>query len=192
MLADSPDDATDPRNPFTVDDLMRLPDDGRRYELIDGSLLVSPAPIPIHQLIVKRLLVVLDQVVPSEYEALDTLNVKVDEENFFIPDLVVVRTESVYADKLMLDPAEVLLAAEIVSPSTRSRDRILKLAKYAEAGISYYWRVEPKEGPALYTYELGEDRSYRLCHAVQAGEKIELTRPFPVTLDPADWTRRRG
>lgn len=191
MLADSPDDADHPHAPFTVDDLMRLPDDGLRYELFDGSLLVTPAPIPIHQLITKRLLRSLDDAVPAGYEPLDTVSVKIDDENFFIPDLVIVQADAVYTTKLMFSPADVLLAVEIVSHSTRKRDRLLKLEAYAEAGIRHYWRVEPGEGPALYTYDLGDDGTYHLAQDVSTGKQTALTTPFPITLDPADWTRRR-
>jgi Uma2 family endonuclease len=188
MTTTSADDPTPP--PFTVDDLMHLPDDGARYELFDGSLLVSPAPSSLHQLVAQRLLVALVSVVPPEYEPLDTSNVKVDDENYFIPDLVVVRAESVYADTLMFTPADVLLAIEIVSHSTRKRDRILKLGAYAEARIPHYWRVEPTEGPALYSYELDGD-DYRLVKAASGGERTELTSPFPMTIDPAGWIGRR-
>lgn len=193
MFADSPDDATHPHpQPFTVDDLMQRPDDGQRRELFDGSLLVSPAPQLFHQLVAMYLQAALLSAVPADYVPLDTANVRVDDQNFFIPDLVVARAEAVYADRLMLDPADVLLAVEIVSLSSRSHDRILKLEKYADAGIPYYWRVEPLEGPALYTYELVEDGKYRLGQAAPAGEKTELTKPFPIIVDPADWARRRS
>lgn len=190
MTADHADQSTAPKPPLTVDDLSRLPDDGNRYELLDGSLLVSPAPTPIHQLVAKRLLLTLEAAAPPEYEPLDTANLEIDAENFFIPDLLVVRSEAVYADQLMLRPNDVLLVVEIVSHSTRKRDRILKLAAYAEAGIRYYWRVEPTEGPALYAYELDGD-SYRLAKAAPAGERTELVKPFALTVDPAEWVAPR-
>jgi len=127
MLADSNDDAAHPHAPFTVDDLTRLPDDGRRYELFDGSLLASPAPTFVHQLVAMHLQVALYSAVPEGCVPIDTVNVKVDEENFLIPDLAVVRAgDDENADTLMFRPSEVVLAVEIVSHSSRSRDRILE------------------------------------------------------------------
>jgi len=176
--------------PRTVADLLLLPDDGNRYELLDGCLLVSPAPILTHQLVAQRLQHTLLDAAPPELEPLDTVNLKVGDEDFFIPDLVVARSEAVYEGELMLRPADVLLAVEIVGDSTRKRDRVLKLAAYAEAGIPHYWRIEPTEGPALYAYELDGD-TYRLARAVTGGERVTLNEPFPVTIDPHTWVGPR-
>jgi len=176
------------RPPFTVDDLIGFPNDGVRYELFDGSLLVSPSPMPIHQIVAMHLQVILYQVTPEGLVAISTPNLKVDEENLFIPDFAVLRAKAASANNLMFRPADVLLAVEIVSHSTRKRDRILKLGAYAEAGIPHYWRVEPEEGPTLYAYDLDDGDTYRLAQVAPAGKETELTRPFPITVDPVTWT----
>lgn len=101
-----------PESPFTVDALFDLPEDGNRYELLDGSLLVSPAPRFLHQLVVKRMLFALEDAAPSDFEPLDTANLRVGDEDFFIPDIVVPRAETVYDDGLMFRPSDVVLAVE--------------------------------------------------------------------------------
>ncbi|MEQ4719578.1 Uma2 family endonuclease [Nonomuraea sp. B19D2] len=179
-----------PLPPYTVDDLLKLPDDGNRYELFNGSLLVSPAPTKLHQLAITRLLFILGDAAPSELVALSTVNLRVTDKDFYIPDLVVVPEEAMHTDPLMFSPEEIILAVEVVSPSTKMRDRGLKAAAYAAAGIPGYWRVESEEGPTLYAYELNGD-SYDPPTAYKAGEVANLTVPFPVSFDPADLDRPR-
>ncbi|TDD35474.1 hypothetical protein E1286_39505 [Nonomuraea terrae] len=79
--------------PFTVDDLLKFPDDGNRYELFNGSLVVSAAPTPLHQRAISRLLLILETAAPSGLECLTTVNVRPSDSDFYIPDLVVVSEE---------------------------------------------------------------------------------------------------
>ncbi|MBB5132824.1 Uma2 family endonuclease [Thermocatellispora tengchongensis] len=175
------------RPPYTVTDLLEFPDDGNRYELANGSLLVSPSPTPIRQRALARLLRVLDDAAPPELEALPDVNLAVSQRDFYIPDVVVVPTEATSATELMFKPADLHLAVEIVSPSTKARDRILKVGAYAAAGIPLYWRLELTEGHSLYVYEL-EDGEYTPPVCYEGGKVAELVRPFPVSFDPADLT----
>ncbi|TMR08443.1 Uma2 family endonuclease [Nonomuraea turkmeniaca] len=176
--------------PYTVDDLLKFPDDGNRYELFNGSLLVSPAPTPPHQRIIYRLQRILDDAMPSELEPLSTINLRVTDKNFYIPDLVVVPEDSVESVGLMFSPRDILLAVEVGSPSTTWQDKSLKTIAYASAGIPHYWRIETDEGPALYVYQLSGD-NYESPTAYKAGTLAELTAPFPVSFDPADLLLRR-
>ncbi len=173
------------RASFTVDDLLEFPDDGNRYELFDGSLLVSPAPTPLHQHAIFQLQMILHRASPPHLLVYSAVNVRASDRDFYIPDLVVVPTERGQSVQLMFAPEDVCLAVEVVSPSTRIRDRATKAAAYAAAGIPSYWRIELDEGPQLYVYEL-EDDSYRGPSAHEAGTKVSLSRPFPVIFDPAD------
>ncbi|WP_187414635.1 Uma2 family endonuclease [Nonomuraea sp. PA05] len=180
-----------PSAPFTVDDLLTFPDDGNRYELFNGSLLVSPAPTPRHQRVITRLLLVLQTAAPPGLECLTTVNVRSSNENLFIPDLVVVPEAVSEGVDLMYAPSDLLLAVEVVSPSSKTHDRATKVAAYAEAGIPVYWRVEPMEGPTVYVYEL-DGNSYAGPVAHKAGAALSSASPFPVTFDPADLMRLRG
>ncbi|MGH2717740.1 MAG: Uma2 family endonuclease [Actinomycetota bacterium] len=75
--------------------------------------------------------------------------------------------------------------AEIVSPGSRITDRVTKPAVYAAAGISSFWRVELEGGPAIFAYHLEQNRHVEAGSA-GPGERLVLTRPFEVSIDPAD------
>ncbi|MEW1840384.1 Uma2 family endonuclease [Nonomuraea angiospora] len=179
-----------PAPPYTVDDLLKFPNDGNRYELFNGSLLVSPAPTKLHQLALYQVQRILDVAAPPELLLLSNVNLRVSAEDQYIPDFVVATEESLYTDKLVFSPEELLLAVEVVSPSTKMRDKSLKAAAYAEAGIPVYWRIELDEGPTLYVYELNGD-SYNPPTAYKAGQIANLTTPFAVSFDPGDLERSR-
>ncbi|MDP9845381.1 Uma2 family endonuclease [Streptosporangium lutulentum] len=177
--------------PFTVDDLLTFPDDGNRYELFDGSLLVSPPPTPMHQYAILRLVRILEDAAPPELEPLPTVNLRVGPCDFFIPDLVVVPAETTERTELMFTPDDILLAVEMVSPSTQARDRHLKRAAYAAAGIPAYWRIELSEGPSLHVHELAGEE-YKPAERHEAGEVATLFAPFEVEFDPAVLLRPRS
>jgi Uma2 family endonuclease len=79
--------------PLTVEDLDLLPDDGNRYELDDGMLVVSPSPANIHQLVASRLQTLLDNSCPPGFLVLSGNGVAMSRSHYRIPDLVVVRAE---------------------------------------------------------------------------------------------------
>lgn len=169
---------------WTVEDLVALPDDGRRYEIVDGSLVVSPAPGIRHEVVVEAVKQVLRPAVPPGLRLLGTINVAFGR-NVRIPDVVVVREELVSRDVLAASPADVVLAVEVVSPSSVTTDRVTKPTQYASVGIDHYWRVEPAEGPSLAVYERVGD-AYVERGTWHGGEEAVLERPFPVRLVPAD------
>ena len=86
--------------PFTVEDLDRLPDDGRRYELLDGVLVVSPRPNTIHQLAATRLATLLDNACPGDLCVLAESAVQLTADTEFDPDVVVVRQQDIGGAKL--------------------------------------------------------------------------------------------
>jgi Uma2 family endonuclease len=171
--------------PLTVADLDLTPDDGCRYELDDGVLVVSPAPMPIHQRVLHRLGVLLDAACPPEFEIVPGPGVEMSEINYRIPDLVVVRAASIaITDRNVTRPPE--LAVEIASPSTASYDRNRKKAVYAEFGIPAYWIVVPdSEEPSLTAFGLTSG-SYAEVGRAMGGERFAATIPFPVEVVPAD------
>ena len=171
--------------PFNVDDLLEIPDDGFRYELFNGSLVVSPAPTPLHQDAIFALQMILHQAKPPHLKVLSTVNVRASDNDFYIPDLVVVPKVAARSAKLMFRPDDVLLAVEVVSPSTKATDRKLKSEAYAAAGIPAYWRVEPDQGPTLYVYGLDGD-AYAEPTAYRSGTRATLSEPYPVSFDPAE------
>ncbi|MFB4264557.1 Uma2 family endonuclease [Nonomuraea sp. GTA35] len=171
--------------PFTVDDLLTFPDDGNRYELFNGRLVVSPALSLLHQDVIFRLQMIMHQVVPPGLKVYNTVNLRASEKDLYIPDLVVVRKATVRPKLLMLAPSDLVLAVEVTSPSTGSIDRGAKTDAYARAGIPAYWRIEPFEGPTVYEFELSGD-SYRGPIAHKPGTVLTVSTPYPVSFDPAD------
>lgn len=140
---------------WTVDDLDGLPDDGLRYELVDGALLVSPPPPNRHNAAANELAFLLHPVLDRSWQIVTPGAIQFDVRNVREPDLLVVRRQSL--DGNFARPADVLLAVEVMSPSSIANDRLAKPAQYAAAGIPHYWRLERQAEPVLLTYELAPD-----------------------------------
>ena len=127
-------------------DIAAAPSDGKRYELVQGELLVNPAPSPMHQRISRRLLLQLAKYFHERalgevfYAPLDVILTRHD---VFEPDLVVVADPSHISKRGIEKPP--LLVIEILSPSTCNVDRGIKSRRYAELGVQHYWIVDPEE-----------------------------------------------
>jgi len=106
--------------PFTVEDLDRLPDDGRRYELLDGVLIVSPRPATVHQMSATRLAARLHAACPRDLCVVAEPAMQISDDTEFDPDIVVVRFDDVGGAKFWTPP---VLAVELRSPSTAIVDR---------------------------------------------------------------------
>ena len=169
--------------PFTVDDLEGFPDDGNRYELIDGMLHVSPAPVPLHQIVLSELHFVLRLACPSHLLVLVApLDVQPDQTTSLQPDILVARPPDFGPKNLPVAP---LLAAEVLSPSTRLYDLNTKRFAYEKMGVPSYWIVDPTGPGALTVFEFDDEGRYRQDTHVEGDEEFAATRPFPVTVVPA-------
>lgn len=168
--------------PLTRAYLQDTPDDGRRYELIDGMLIVSPGPRVSHQRVVRNLFRLLDAGCPPELEVLFAPTaVALAEDTELQPDLLVA-PRAQFTDKELVGAP--LLAVEVLSPSTRRVDRLLKRDRLQEAGCPSYWLVDPDE-PSVLVLEL-EDGGYVERGRVTGSGRLSVTLPYPVTLVPAD------
>jgi Uma2 family endonuclease len=166
---------------WTVEQVLALPEEHsslQRIELVDAALLMSPAPTSIHQRLLQKLQLALAPALPDGTELLLGVNVRVGAQRLLIPDLVILNCPGV--DTVAYAASDVLLAAEIVSPSTKVQDRILKRAIYAEALIPYYLLVEPGEPIAATLFELQGDEYAPIAKSDEAD--IELIRPFNATI----------
>lgn len=171
---------------WTVEDLDTLPDDGLQYELLDGLLLVTPAPIPIHQWVIGNMHLALRAACPPDLTVfLAPLGWRPDLRTSLQPDLLVVRRDRI-GEKNVTYP-ELALAVEVLSPSTRRKDLVLKRSKYEDAGVGAYLVVDPKE-PSVQAWDLVDGR-YVEAGAARGSETVTLARPFSVTLVPADLAR---
>lgn len=174
-----------PGHPFTVAELDRMPDDGRRYELLDGMLAVSPRPAPIHQVVAFQLAKVLDNACPKGLMVVPEPAVELGPQTEFDPDLVVVHRDDMGGAKFTKPP---LLVVEVRSPSTALVDLNRKKDAYERFGVPSYWIVNPDpERPELTVFEL---RDGRYVLAEKATVAFTATRPFPVTITLADLTSR--
>jgi len=159
-------------------DLESITDVHRRYELVDGTLLVSPSPRPLHQRVVARLLAALTPVCPADCEVLPApVDVVLDEHTVMIPDVVVGRRDTFTERALVGVP---VLAIEVVSPSSQHIDLHLKPARLASAGCPFYWVIDPRV-PSVNCFRLvGE--AYELVASGRDDELVVLDEPFALTL----------
>jgi Uma2 family endonuclease len=167
---------------WTVADLVQTPDDGLRYELVDGVLLVSPAPTNRHQIAVGELHLLLRAAAPPDVRVmLAPTDYQPTDRRSLQPDLLVARRADVGDDPIS---APLLLAVEVLSPSTRSVDLLLKHGVYAESGVASYWVVDPAV-PSVRAWRL-HDGAYVAVGVAEGAQALELAEPFPVRVVPQD------
>lgn len=172
--------------PWNEEDLLALPEGVQRYELLDGTLLVNPPPAVAHQRLSGQLFSALSAAETPEFLVVEAVGVRLPNNTVFIPDvLVATRDIALPNESGILDPADVALVVEIVSPGSRTTDRVTKPAVYARAGIPSFWRVELEDGPAIVAYRLDQGRYIEVATA-RPGERLVVERPFAVSIDPAD------
>lgn len=134
------------RKEWTFAMLESLPDDGKRYEIIDGELHVSPSPKLPHQIVIWRLVVLIDAYVtahPEWFGVIAPSDVVFNARNVVEPDVFIVRREGNDLEGLV-NPSTMLLAIEVISPGTSSYDRVVKRKLYQRFGVRDYWIVDPK------------------------------------------------
>lgn len=131
---------------WTRDMVLALPEDGNRYELLGGELLVTPAPNPKHQILVTALLERLGPYLRAEglgYVLTSPADVSLDGEQLVQPDLFVVRKTGAVVPARWSEIPLPLLVIEVLSPSTARYDRQVKRRWFQRAGIPEYWIVDP-------------------------------------------------
>jgi Uma2 family endonuclease len=133
---------------LTYDDLEHIPQEreGDRHELIDGELVVSPSPVPVHQIISTNLVLQLGgHIAAGDLGTLIAapIDVKFAPDNVLIPDLIFIAGDKPDAigEKAVLAAPD--LVVEILSPGTRRRDLSVKRALYARFRVREYWIVDP-------------------------------------------------
>jgi Uncharacterized protein conserved in cyanobacteria len=165
------------------------PDSGYT-ELIEGRIVMSPSPSPMHNIASGELLIALRRQVPRHMRAIQDVDVDlglapVDRPGFSRrPDLVVVERDAV--DRVereggVLRASEVLVVVEIVSPGSRRIDYKDKHGEYADAGVPHYWIVDLTEPVSLVACHLAGDLGYQDAPAVTI--VFSAREPFEVRLD---------
>lgn len=129
---------------WTAEMVRALPDDGNRYEVIDGALLVSPAPAELHQRAVTGLIILLAApAVDAGAEVLvSPADLELDPFGMVQPDVFVQGRINGRLSRRWNSGAPLLLVIEVLSPSTARADRTVKRRRFQRAGIPEYWIVD--------------------------------------------------
>lgn len=179
--------ATSAAHPKTYADFLKTPADSHGYELIDGEIFVSPTPILVHQRVVRRLLLRLDQFVTERdlgEMILSPMDVRLDENIVVQPDLFFVAKNG---------PAKLQsrgwvtgspdLVIEVLSPSNPGHDLVLKRELYARYRVPEYWTLNPLKR-TLTVLTLKADRYVEL----RPSNGVATSKVLPeFTLDIADF-----
>ena len=166
------------RSHWTAEMVRALPDDGNRYEVLDGELLVSPSPARLHQRAVKDLFLILEPYVsanalgevlfaPADVEFSDERMVQPDV--FVVPDL----------GSSWRDMKAPILIVEVLSSSTARADRIRKRRVYQEERIPQYWIVDI-EGSVIERWVPDESRPEILSDVITWQPRSDLA---PLSID---------
>lgn len=170
--------------PVSYEQWQRWPETNTPCEVVDGYAIVTPSPAGAHQLVVSRLLRVLAAGVPSTHEVLVSPADWVLRRRPLLvrqPDLVVVTAEQARAVPLTEAP---LLAVEVLSPYNREVDLVTKQAQYAEAGLAWYWLVDPDLPQVAVMRNTGTVFAH--VDAAVGDETLSVEEPFPARLRPSD------
>jgi Uma2 family endonuclease len=166
---------------LTVEDLDLMPDDGHRYELIDGTLVVTPAPSDPHQASVGELYVLLRAACPSDLRVrLAPYDVTLAADTLVQPDVLVATKAAITHRGL---PAAPVLAVEVLSPSTALIDLNLKRARYEQAGVASYWAFDPV-GLRLRAWDLAGGEYVEVAD-VSGEDSWTSELPYAVTVIPS-------
>jgi Uma2 family endonuclease len=171
-----------PSGGFTAADLPRLIEAvDARFELLDGEVLMRAPATHWHDEVVKLLWYALRQVAPRSVVIATEKGIDLGH-TVPEPDVLIVSREAVKSDSLVFQPSDVHLAVEVVSPGTKTKDRTLRPAQYASAGIKCFWRVENEDDAmVVYTFELLPEGSYAPTGVFHS--RIKVDRPFELDLE---------
>ncbi|HET8681738.1 MAG TPA: Uma2 family endonuclease [Micromonosporaceae bacterium] len=183
-------DAGPAGRPFTRADLVGMPDDGRRYEIVDGTLIVSAAPGRLHQRAVLKLATLLLAACPEKLEVLVApFAVALGDDTELQPDVLAGRREDLTDRALVAAP---VLAVEVLSPSSRLFDTHVKRERFERAGTPAFWVVDPVAVPdqaRLVAWELVGAGRYRQVADVLGEAELRTQVPFELRVVPADLVR---
>lgn len=176
-VSELPDDpATWPaQGAWQYEDYLRLPDDGRRYEIIGGALYVANAPSYEHQYTVYKLARLLGDYAEERQLGVvigATFEVHLDETSKPVqPDILFLRNEQALSPGVQYFTGAPTLIVEVISPSSIRLDRQTKFDAYEQTGVQEYWLVNPKvRSVEVYTLSNGE---YALLGQYSGEDQIE-------------------
>ncbi len=163
------------RKIWTYEDYLRLEDDNR-YEVINGRLIEMPAPTPLHQRILKRLLNILARFAELKENRGEVLPSPIDvvlgDRYVLQPDIVFISKDrlGIIGEKAIMGPPD--LVVEIISPATVRRDTVVKKEIYEKFGVKEYWIVYPEER-AVEVWVLNDEGKYKLFSVAEEEGKVK-------------------
>ncbi|MDQ0376958.1 Uma2 family endonuclease [Amycolatopsis thermophila] len=174
-----------PPGGLTAADYEALPEEVcRSLEIVDGAIVVAPAPRRVHQIFARRLANVLEEATTDEWAVATDVDLRLRDLPLLNrrPGLVVF--SSSLDEDAVLRPQHCLLVVEVMSPGSVTADQTDKPAEYAGARIPHFWRVEGLDGrePSLFRYRLDPTTRAYASAGVDTG-KVTVTEPFEVTVD---------
>lgn len=178
--------------PYTLYDLDAMPEEGKRYELVDGWL-TELSPSPWHDHAAEQLKGVLKAAARragSEVYVAGGPNDVSTPAGVRKPDAFVIPREAardaIDGKTRTFYGADLLLVAEVISPRSASEqvDRVRKVREYAAAGIAHYWIIDLEPRPKVTALEL-DGGDYRMAREVHGGHALTTDTPYPITFDPA-------
>lgn len=156
-----------------------------RYEVIDGSLVVTPPPTFDHERFVIRIGAALDQAAPDDVAVTGSgYAFHYEPGSFLMADVTVARSDDCKRTGMFVAP---LLVVEILSKSTRRRDLARKREIYEEAGVPSYWVVDP-DASTVTVLELQQDRYAEVLRS-PLDHPVTVAQPFPLTFTALPSTR---
>ena len=166
---------------LTYDDFVRIPDDGKRHEIIDGVHYVTPSPVLRHQELLGRLFLQIATFLEKHPEVgqvfLSPLDTVFSAWDVVEPDLVFVAADQL---EILTEPniqGAPALVVEILSPSTRRRDVGIKRQLFDRGGVREYWLVEPKARD-ITVYRRQPDGGFPKLAQLSAGDETTLATPL--------------
>jgi len=138
---------------WTYEDYLKLPDDGRRFEIIEGVLYVTNAPNIDHQFVVSEIVQQIGSFVRQHklgYVLSAPFEVHLSERTRpVLPDVLFIKSERWPETGAGYFEGAPDLVVEVLSPSTRRTDQVVKFSLYEQAGVPEYWIVDPKTRSVL-------------------------------------------
>lgn len=166
---------------LTYDDFVRIPDDGKRHEIIDGVHYVTPSPVLRHQELLGRLHLAIGKLLEDRpeigrvfFSPLDTVFSPWD---VVEPDLMFVAADQL---GILTEPniqGAPALVVEVLSPSTRKRDLGIKRQLFDRGGVREYWLVDPKARDVT-VYRRGPDGTFSKTEQLSVIDDATLTSPI--------------
>jgi Uma2 family endonuclease len=144
----------------TIEELLALPEDGLRHELLDGEHVVTPAPRPAHERLVMELWLLLRNAI-GEHGRVEVFGARADlrlsPRTLVQPDVFLIQNPAGVPIRDWSEAPVPLLAVEVLSPSTAAQDRGPKRRLYLEAGVEEYWIVDI-DARLIERWRQGDDR----------------------------------